>query len=104
MKLLKQITNNHILAITIGLVYLWFGGLKYFPGISPAEELAKKTIDMLTFSFIPSNVSIILLAIRETLVGLLLILNLYRRPIIIIALVHLAFTFTPLFFISAAII
>jgi len=97
MKLIKQISNNHILAITIGLVYLWFGGLKYFPGLSPADELAKNTINLLTFSYIPSNVSIILLAIWETLIGLLLILNLYRRPAIILALVHLAFTFTPLF-------
>ncbi|WGH75299.1 doxx family protein [Tenacibaculum tangerinum] len=98
MKLLKLISQNHILAITIGFVYLWFGGLKYFPGKSPAEELAINTINSLTFSLIPSNISIILLAIWETLVGLLLILNLYRRPVIIATLVHLVFTFTPLFF------
>ena len=97
MKLIKQISRNHILAITLGLVYLWFGGLKYFPGKSPAEDLAKNTIDLLTFSLISSNVSIILLAIWETLLGLLLILNLYRRPVIIIALVHIALTFTPLY-------
>jgi hypothetical protein len=57
----KQILGNHILAISIGLVYLWFGGLKYFPHLSPAENLAKNTIYMLTFGNIPSNVSIILL-------------------------------------------
>lgn len=93
----KQISSNHILAISIGLVYLWFGVLKFFPQLSPAETLAKNTIDLLTFGIIPGNISIILLAIWETLVGILLIFNLYRKQAIIIALVHMVFTFTPLF-------
>ena len=98
MKIKEQITNNHILAITLGLVYLWFGGLKFFSHLSPAEDLAKNTIDVLTFGMIPSNVSIILLAIWETVIGVFLILNMFRKPIIILALVHLVFTFTPLLF------
>ena len=97
MQLKKQLLGNNVLAISIGLVYLWFGGLKYFPGYSPAEGLAINTIDLLTFGLIPSKISILLLAIWETLVGLLLVLNIYRRPAIILAIVHIAFTFTPLF-------
>lgn len=98
MKIKERITNNHILAITLGLVYLWFGGLKFFSHLSPAEDLAKNTIDVLTFGFIPSNISIILLAIWETVIGVFLILNIFRKPIIILALVHLIFTFAPLMF------
>ena len=98
MKIKKQITNNHILAITLGLVYLWFGGLKFFSHLSPAEDLAKNTMDVLTFGFIPSNISIILLAIWETVIGVFLILNIYRKPVIILALVHLVCTFSPLLF------
>ena len=97
MSLKKQISSNRALAISIGLVYLWFGALKFFPGLSPADDLAKNTIDWLTLGFISPNLSIILLAIWETAVGLLLITNIYRRPIIILALIHIAFTFTPLF-------
>ena len=97
MNLKKQLTDNHILAISIGLVYIWFGGLKFFPAFSPAEALAKNTIDALTFGLIPADISIFLLALWETIIGILLILNIYRRPIIILALVHMAFTFTPLF-------
>jgi len=93
----KQIPSKHALAISIGLVYLWFGALKFFPGLSPADDLAKNTINWLTFGLISPNLSIILLAIWETAVGLLLIMNIYRRPVIILALVHIAFTFTPLF-------
>jgi uncharacterized membrane protein YphA (DoxX/SURF4 family) len=98
MRIIEQIKKNHILAITIGLVYLWFGGLKFFNHLSPAEDLAKNTMDVLTFGFIPSNVSIILLAIWETLIGVFLISNIFRKQVIIIALVHLVFTFTPFIF------
>ena len=97
MKIKKQILGNHVLAISIGLVYLWFGLLKFFPEMSPAESLAKNTISSLTFDLIPPNISIILLAIAETLIGLLLIMNISRRSVIIITLIHMAFTFTPLF-------
>jgi uncharacterized membrane protein YphA (DoxX/SURF4 family) len=97
MKLKNHLSNNQILGISIGLVYLWFGILKFFPDMSPAEDLAKNTIDALTFHLIPANISIILLAIGETLIGLLLIMNIYRRQVIIITLLHLSCTFTPLF-------
>ena len=40
--------------------------------------------------------SIILLAIWETLIGVLLVLNVFRRFAVIVALIHMGFTFTPL--------
>ena len=97
MNLKLNISNNRILTVSIGIAYLWFGTLKYFPNQSPAEDLAKNTIDVLTFSLIPSNVSIILLAIWESLVGVLLIMNIYKRVAILLAIVHMTLTFTPLF-------
>lgn len=93
----NRISQNHILAFCIGLVYVWFGVLKYFSGESPAEDLAKNTIDLLTFGIISSKISILLLALSETIIGLFLILNIYRKPVIIVALIHITFTFTPLF-------
>lgn len=96
----KQILDNHILAISVGLVYLWFGVLKFFPAMSPAESLATNTINFLTFGLIPANISIILLAIMETIIGLFLIMNISRRYAIITALIHMTFTFTPLFLFS----
>ncbi len=93
----KQFFKNNTMAISIGIVYLWFGLLKFFPELSPAEGLAKNTIHELTFGLIPSNITIILLAILETGTGLFLILNLYRRITVKIGLAHILFTFTPLF-------
>jgi uncharacterized membrane protein YkgB len=92
----QRLTSNQILAISIGLVYLWFGGLKFFAGQSPAEDLAKNTMDALTFGILPSSASIILLAIWESLIGILMLANIYRKATVSIALIHMAFTFTPL--------
>lgn len=97
MNLIKQLKTNHILAISIGIVYLWFGLLKFFPHLSPAEDLAKDTIERITFGFLPSQVSIILLAILEVGIGMLFLLNIYRRETIILASFHMLCTFFPLF-------
>jgi len=97
-----QIRKNSFLAISIGIVYLWFGFLKFFPDMSPAEGLAKDTIDSILFGFIPSNVSIILLAIMEVTIGIFLLLNIFRKKIILLALIHIVCTFTPLFLFTEA--
>ncbi|MDF0708681.1 hypothetical protein [Flagellimonas okinawensis] len=90
--------KNRFIAITIGLVYIWFGALKFVPNLSPAEDLAKNTIRQLTFGVIPDEVSIILLAFWEVGLGLLLMSGLFKRQAIIWALVHMVCTFTPLLF------
>ncbi|MDC6390147.1 hypothetical protein PP182_15750 [Maribacter sp. PR1] len=90
--------NNRYLKIAIGLVYLWFGVLKFFPNVSPAEELAVNTINQLTNFLIPSNISIVLLALWETTVGLFLILGLQKKNTIRVAVIHMLLTFTPLYF------
>jgi uncharacterized membrane protein YphA (DoxX/SURF4 family) len=70
--------------------------LKFFPEFSPAEELATNTIEALFGGIIPDTTALLLLATWETVIGLLLIFNLFRRPVIILALVHMVFTFAPL--------
>jgi uncharacterized membrane protein YphA (DoxX/SURF4 family) len=52
-----------ILRISLGVVFLWFGVLKFFPGLSPAQSLAARTIDILTFGVVPSSVSVPVLAL-----------------------------------------
>ncbi len=86
-----------ILRISIGIIYLWFGMLKFFPGVSPAEDLAKETIHLLTFGWIEPNLSLLLLAIWETVIGLLLLIGVYPKIVTRIVLVHMICTFTPLF-------
>ncbi len=62
-----------ILRVALGVVFFWFGVLKFFPGLSPAQTLAVETIDLLTFGLIPGSVSLVLLAVLECAIGLGLI-------------------------------
>ena len=58
------------LRIAIGLIYIWFGVLKFVAGASPAVALATSTMSSLTFGGVPAAVSRPLLALFETLIGL----------------------------------
>jgi uncharacterized membrane protein YphA (DoxX/SURF4 family) len=86
------------LRISIGVIYLWFGALKFFHGYSPAEDLAINTIHKLTFGLIPQSVTIILLAAWECAVGILLMAGKCQRTVFVFLFVHMACTFTPLLF------
>ena len=94
----ESISDQGIISIAIGLVYLWFGTLKFFPGVSPAEGLALDTVHALTFEVFSDRLAIVLLAIWEVSVGLLLIVNLFRRATLYVALLHILLTFTPFIF------
>ncbi len=87
-----------VLRCSIGIIYIWFGMLKFFHGYSPAEDLAINTIHKLTAGLIPAQTSIILLAIWEVALGLLLIAGFYIRKLILFLLLHMFCTFTPLLF------
>lgn len=87
-----------LLRISIGIIYCWFGALKFFPGFSPAEDLAINTINKLTWGIIPQPVNILLLAAMETVVGILLVFGKYIKTALIILIFHMVCTFTPLLF------
>lgn len=93
-----RISKNSMLLACIGILYLWFGMLKFFPGVSPAETIAMDTIHELTLGLMRPDLSLILLAIWETGLGLLLIFGLLNRFAILLALVHMILTFTPFLF------
>jgi uncharacterized membrane protein YkgB len=95
---LKQKSSLGLLSITIGIVYLWFGLLKFVPGLSPAEGLATETIRLLTFGIFGPSLSMKLLALWETALGVLLVAGLFRRLVIPLTLSHIALTFTPMLF------
>lgn len=67
------------LRFSLGLVFFWFGVLKFFPNTSPAEILATKTINFITMGVIPPTVSIKILALWETIIGIGLLLNRFQR-------------------------
>ncbi len=87
-----------LLRISLGIVFFWFGVLKYFPGASPAQELATRTISVLTRGLMPPSVSILVLATWECLIGIGLIFGLFMRATLLLMLVQMMGTVTPLIF------
>ena len=85
-----------LLRISLGIVFFWFGFLKFFPGLSPAEDLATRTIEMLTFGLIQPEVAFILLAIWECLIGLGLITGMFMRVTLLLLFLQMPGTMTPL--------
>lgn len=54
-----------ILRFALGVVFIWFGALKFFPGLSPAEELVRNTI-----YFFDPDLVLPVLAAWEVLIGI----------------------------------
>ena len=86
-----------VLRIALGIVFLWFGALKFFPGLSPAQDLAARTIETLSMGVITPDVSLPILAIWESLIGLGLITGRFLRATLALLIVQMAGTITPLF-------
>ncbi len=85
-----------LLRISLGINFLWFGMLKFFPGLSPAQDLATNTIEQLTFGLVEPSVSIYILATWETLIGLGLITGLFLRATLFLLFLQMLGTLTPL--------
>jgi len=87
-----------LLRISLGIVFFWFGVLKFFPGLSPAETLAARTISTLTFGIITPNISIPFLATWECLIGIGLLSGKFMRITLLLLFAQMAGTLLPLFF------
>lgn len=85
-----------LLRISVGIVFFWFGALKFFPNLSPAEVLATRTIETLTFGIIKPNISLPVLAIWEVLIGLGLLTGKFMRVTLLLLFVQMMGTVTPL--------
>lgn len=85
-----------VVRIALGIVFLWFGVLKIFPNLSPAELLAARTIERLTLGVVQPEISLPLLAVWESVIGIGLILGRWLRGILFLLAVQMAGTFTPL--------
>lgn len=87
-----------LLRASLGVVFLWFGALKFFPGLSPAEDLAVRTIERLTFGMIPAATALFLLAAWESLIGLGLIFGVFMRGTLLLLFAQMVGTISPVFF------
>jgi hypothetical protein len=75
---------------------LWFGALKFVPGMSPAEDLATRTIEHLTLGTIGPAVSLPVLATWECAIGLGLLTKRFLRATLLLLAVQMVGTAMPL--------
>lgn len=78
----SQWLNQHsidILRVSLGLVFLVFGAIKFVPGASPAEDLVIRTIDALTLGIVSGQSAVVLTAITECVIGITLVTGRFLR-------------------------
>ncbi len=80
-----------VLRIGLGIVFFWFGALKLFPGLSPAEDLVRET----TY-FVDPDWFIPVLALWEMAIGLGLIFGLFMRVTLLLLFLQMPGTALPL--------
>ncbi|MDA3866565.1 MAG: DoxX family membrane protein [Salinivirgaceae bacterium] len=86
-----------LLRISIGIIFFWFGALKFFEGLSPAQNIAIDTIDLLTFGLLPEKIILYGLAFWEVLIGIGLLFNVFMRETLLLLYLQMVGTFTPIF-------
>ncbi len=87
-----------ILRVGLGVVFFWFGALKFFPDLSPAQDLAARTVGALTFGLVPAGSSLVLLAALECAIGLGLITGRFMRLTLLLLALQMIGAATPLVF------
>jgi putative oxidoreductase len=85
-----------ILRVSLGLIFLGFGVLKFFPGASPAEALVMRTIDTLTLGIVDGRNAVLLTALMECFIGLTLVTGKFLRTGLLVLGLSLVGIMSPL--------
>lgn len=85
-----------IVRFAIAAIMLWFSVPKLFPGVSPAQDLAERTIATLTGGLIHGDTARISIAVLEIAIGLGFIIGKAIPLVVLVSLGHLLGTATPL--------
>ncbi|GAA1774209.1 hypothetical protein GCM10009748_02460 [Agromyces lapidis] len=81
------------LRVSLGLVFLVFGALKFLPGVSPVEELVMRTWNALSFGLVDGYAAMAITGSLEVFVGVAFITGILLR----VGLLALAATFVGIF-------
>jgi putative oxidoreductase len=84
------------LRVALGLVFLGFGALKLVPGASPAESIAARTVETLTFGLVGGTAAVIFTALLEVFIGLTLVTGRLLKSGLLALAVAMAGILSPL--------
>ncbi|MCH8956796.1 DoxX family membrane protein [candidate division KSB1 bacterium] len=84
-------TGLTFLRVALGVIFFWFGVLKFFPGLSPAENLVRNTV-----YFFDPDIFIPILATWEALIGVGLITGKFMRLTLLLLFLQMPGTALPL--------
>ena len=87
-----------ILRFGLGVIFIWFGALKLFPGLSPAEDLVRNTI-----TFIDGDIFLPILAVWEMAIGFGFIIGKYMRLTILLLFLQMPGAASPLVLLPEAV-
>ena len=87
-----------LMRVSLAVIFLWFGILKFFPSGSPIQVLTVRTISVLTFGQIAPELSLFLCAVLECVIGVGLLSCAFLRTAVLLLLVQMAGTLLPLVF------
>ncbi len=82
-----------ILRVALGIVFVWFGLLKFCPGLCDVEWPTAKTMQLLTFGLIPAKICLRILAAVESGIGVGLIAGRWMRVVTLCLMLYLFGTF-----------
>jgi putative oxidoreductase len=84
-----------VLRLSLGAVFLAFGALKLFPGVSPAEDLVKSTTSIITFGIVPAPVALAAVGAIECAIGVCLLSGRAMRIAIYLLAIQLVGILSP---------
>jgi putative oxidoreductase len=87
----------NILRFTMGIVFLGFGVLKFFTGISPIESLATRTTSELTLGIFTGHSAMVFVAILECLIGFCFLTGMFLRVGVWLLALQMVGAMSPLF-------
>lgn len=80
-----------MMRVALGVIFFWFGALKLFPGLSPAEDLVRNSVFFLDPAFFQP-----VLAVWEMAIGLGLITGYFMRLTLLLLFLQMPGTALPL--------
>jgi uncharacterized membrane protein YkgB len=80
-----------LLRVALGVVFIWFGALKFVPGLSPAEGLVAATVP-----FLPIGLFLPFLAVWEVVIGVGFLTRRALRLTILLLFLQMPGTLAPI--------